>query len=92
MVDLGSQEVEVDLDLHDIAAALSEAFARATGDDEWRAGARDVMRAVHRIGVFLNGLSDDHIARLNDAQRKVVADYLTRAAARFGAAVPAAQG
>lgn len=83
-VDLGSQEIEVDIGFEVVSAALSEAFAVATrpdGDD--RATVRDVARALNNIAVFFGALTDEHIARLSPQVRKVVHAFMTTHAERF---------
>ena len=78
-----SQEVEIEIGADDVSAALSEAFARLARDIDDHPNRYDVTGALGAIGQFLRALKDEHIAQLNDAQRKVVRDFLLMQGARF---------
>ncbi len=83
-VDFGC-EVEVDVSSEDIRAALSEAFTEATRDNpgEPPPWLGDVTRALNGMAVFLNALTAEQIAAMTPGQRKVVSEFLARAAERF---------
>ena len=83
-VDMG-QEVEIEVDFHDFRSAMNEAFSNVTDD---RLGCepptgRDVIRALSDVGKFLNAMTDEHIALMNPAQRKIVREFLQANALRF---------
>jgi hypothetical protein len=90
-VDMG-QDVEVEISVEDIRAALSEAFEGITKDRLGEEGPsrEDVARVLNSIAAFLNAITDKQIASLTPAQRAAVAPYLAKAAARF--VEPAAKG
>lgn len=83
-VDMG-QEVEVEIGLDDIRAAMGEAFNVVAEDPLGEEGPNrfDIMRALNDIGAFLNAMTDEQIALLNEAARKSVRTYLATASERF---------
>lgn len=82
-VDMGA-EVEIEISVDDVRGALAECFAAVTED---RLGEppniHDVTKAFNQIGAFLNAVTDEQIALLNDKQRETIGAYLTKQAARF---------
>jgi len=83
-----SREVEIEIGADDIAAALSEAFARVPRDIDDHPSRHDVTSALNSIARFFNGMKDEHIALLTDGQRKVTYKFLTLAATRFAPDAP----
>jgi hypothetical protein len=82
-VDMG-EEVEVEVSTEDIRAALAESFAEVTKDLLGELPSTfPVVSALSDIGKFLRALSDEQIALLNPAQRRVVGQFLAEQAARF---------
>ena len=81
-VDIGD-EVDIDIDVNDIRGALTEAFARTEQGFEELPTITDILRAFNVIGGFLNAFEQQHIDRLNLAQRSMIAAYLSKAADRF---------
>jgi hypothetical protein len=83
-VDMG-QEVEVEIGVDDIRAALGEAFEVVTRDPLGEEGPSrfDVIRALNMIGAFLNALTDEQIALLTDPVRRNVQTYLAKTSERF---------
>jgi hypothetical protein len=83
-VDMGA-DVEVEISAEDIRVALDEMFEEIThdrlGEDGPSCG--EVTRALNGMARFLNALTDEHIARLTDGQRKTVHTFLGKAAERF---------
>jgi len=86
-VDFGA-EVDIEIDFHDVRAALGEAMARVT-EERFEEGFEevptrfDVARALDSIGTFFNALTDEQIGLLTDAQQKLCADFLEWNAGRF---------
>lgn len=80
-----SDTVQVDVDVNDVRGALAEAFANVTEDrlGEERPKAADVMRCFALIGKFLLAVTDDQIAMLNDAQRRLIGNYLANQSLRY---------
>lgn len=83
-VDFG-QEVTVEIGVEDVRGALAEAFANVTNDrlGEEKPTARDVMRCFNLIATFLVALTDEQIGMLNDAQQRIIREYLLRQGARY---------
>ena len=78
-----SQEVEIEIGADDISIALSEAFARVPRDCDDHPNRNDVLSAFSSIGRFLAAFKDEHIAELNDAQRKMIREFLLKQGGRF---------
>jgi hypothetical protein len=76
------QEVEANVDVADISAALSEAFSAARGEEP---NARNVLLALNDIAVFLKAITDDQIRSMQPSPRAFVAEFLSKQAARFAA-------
>lgn len=86
-VDFG-QEVEVELSMEDVRAALSEAFHEVTRED--RLGEPgptngEVMMAFNNLAGFLRAFTDEQIAQMKPAQREVIGKFLAEQAARYAA-------
>jgi hypothetical protein len=88
------QQVEVDVTLDDIRAALAESFAAVTKRSDLELFTKDtssvkgpnrydVMSALNCVGAFLNALTDEHIGMLRPAAKTTVANFLAKAARRF---------
>ena len=88
-VDL-SEEVEVDVSAEDIRCAMSEAFDEAKPDphNEKTPGISTILRALNSMATFLNGLTDEHIARMEPRQRAITREFLVKQSARFTEASP----
>lgn len=78
-----SQEVQIEIGADDISVALSEAFARVHRDCDDHPNRHDVLSAFSSIARFLKAFQDEHIAQLNDAQRKTIREFLLSQGARF---------
>ena len=87
-IDMG-QEVEVEIGMDDIRAALNEAFSRVTTDPLGEEGpnVRTVMMAFNGLANFLNALTDAQIAMLTSVQQDVIRNFLARSAERFAGAM-----
>ena len=82
-IDLG-QEVEVEISAEDVAQSLAEDFAIANRETIGEKPLRfDLVRALNSMAVFLNALTDEQIALLEPKPRKLVREFLHRAALRF---------
>lgn len=81
-VDMGA-EVEVEIGVDDIRCALVEAFSASNQNLEEPVNIHDILRAFSNIGSFLRAFTDEQIAMLNDAQRKIIGDFLKTEAERF---------
>lgn len=77
-VDLGFQEVEIQIGAEDVQKALSVELADAEEKKEM-----SVRRALNSTAVFLNALTEDQIKAQPPAVRELVAKSLTKHAARF---------
>lgn len=86
-VDMGA-DVEIEIGADDVRRALDEAFSETEQRLEYAVNIHDVLRAFNSIGQFLNALTDEQIALLNDAQRKVIGAFLNKAASRFPQTTP----
>jgi hypothetical protein len=80
-----SKEVEVGISAEDIRCALTEAFEAAKPDpqDERTPAIHTILRALNSMATFLNGLTDEHIARMKPGQRKLTREFLLKNADRF---------
>lgn len=92
-VDMG-QEVDIEIGMDDIRAAMQECFATVTTD---RLGVSvpnhyEISAAFNAIANFLNALTDEHIGSLSITQRDVIHNYLIRSAERFPKKYPASGG
>jgi len=83
-VDFG-QEVEVEIGVDDVRAALAEGFHLATEDRLGEPGPlpMEVIRAFNDMAIFLRALSDSQIALLTPAQRAVIHAFLSEQSQRF---------
>ncbi len=83
-VDMGA-EVDVEIGVDDVRAALGEAFSRVTQEHLGEEGpsAHDVKCALYSIGTFLNAMTDEHIALLEPKPREIVRAFLFKNAERF---------
>jgi hypothetical protein len=86
-VDFG-QEVDVEIGMEDVRAALSESFGEVTQDRLGEPGPNrgELTSALSHIATFLRALTAEHIALLNAEQRKVVKGFLSDSAERFSEA------
>ena len=78
-VEVPSQEVEIDIGVHEIRAALSEIWNRI-GPIAVR---NEITTTLSDMAVFLNSLTVQHIDMLTLQQRIVVQGFLLKAADRF---------
>lgn len=83
-VDMG-QEVEIEIGMDDIRAALSECFERATRDELYDEGPnrQHIVYAMNTLGTFLRALTDRHIDCLTHEQRRVIEAFLTEQSKRY---------
>jgi hypothetical protein len=82
-VDMGA-DVDVEIDVNDISAALSEAFEHASdGPLDERPTQNDITRAFNNIAQFFNGFTDAHLSLLNEKQKQVIGKYLDQQVRRF---------
>jgi len=79
------QEVEIEIGMEDVRAALAESFQTITTDRLGEPGpnAAEFKMALSQIGTFLNAVTDEHIALLTLDARKVISNFLSGNAARF---------
>jgi hypothetical protein len=82
-VDMG-QEVEIEIGMDDIRAAMAECFGKVTEERLFDApGANEVIAAFSTIGKFFNALTAEHINLLTTNQKRIVANYLADQVERF---------
>lgn len=82
-VDFG-QEVDVDINLQDISAAIGEAWERVTVERfEEEPTRNDVIQAMSRSLTYFKALKDEQIALLLPEQRQRCAELLSETADRF---------
>jgi hypothetical protein len=83
-VDVGA-EVEIEIGLDDVRAAMAEAFENVTQDRLGEPGPNraEIGMALNQVGTFLKALTDEHIAALSDPARKIVNAFLVEQAKRF---------
>lgn len=72
---LGEKEVEVSIDVEDIAAVLSE-----LPEDDSKP---QLFRLLNNTAGFFRAIKDEMIAKLNDSQRETIRNFLTEQASRF---------
>ena len=84
-VDFGGNEVDIDIDMNDVRAAMSEAFSRVATDPlgEELPTRRDVINAFNVIAKFFDALLDEQIQDLTIAQRAIINAFLLKTAERF---------
>ena len=90
-VDMGA-EMDIDISAEDVKCALAEAFADITRDrlPEDDTNAAQVIYALHCIGQFFNGITDEQIRLLNNKQLLMIGEYLAKQAQRFSLATTSA--
>ena len=71
-------DVEVEIEI-----SGEEAVNAILGDQEGWTPRQLLMRAVNNLASFFKKLPDTVIAELNDAQRKLIADFFEEQARRF---------
>jgi len=83
-VDMG-QEVDVEVGVDNIRAALQEAFSVVTTDRLGEPGPNraDILMALNNIGTFLKAITPAQISLLNFGQCDVIWKFLSDQAARF---------
>jgi len=83
-VDIG-QEVEIEIGVDDVRAALAEGFHAATEDRLGEPGPlpSEVIYALNDMAIFLRALSDSQIAMLKPKQRELVREFLSEQSQRF---------
>lgn len=84
-VDLGA-EVSIEIGADDVRLALAEAFEQVNKDcifDEEVPTIADVLYAINSIAAFLKALTPEQIARLNEKQQELTANFLREQAKRF---------
>lgn len=83
-VDFG-QEVEIDVSITDIRAALGECFENVTQDRIGEEGPSvgDVLHALNSIAKFFNAMTDEQIALLSEKARIMVGNFLSDQEKRF---------
>jgi hypothetical protein len=75
-VDLGSREIEVEISGEDAVAAILE-------PSEGWTPKQLLLRICNNVGGFLRKVPDSLIAELNEAQRKVIAEFFEAQGRRF---------
>jgi hypothetical protein len=75
-VDLGSREVEVELSGEDAVTAITSEPGDYTPKEL-------LFRICNNVGGFFLKVPDSQIAELNDAQRKVIAEFFEAQGRRF---------
>jgi hypothetical protein len=82
-VDFG-QEIDIDIELNDVTAAIAEAFERVTKDrfDEGPTS-KDVTRAINLCGMFLKAVTDEQISMLSPQACDLVVSFLREHADRY---------
>lgn len=86
MVDLPAVETNVQVDFKDVRQMMAEAFSNVNDkDDDDRPSTYTIKRALNDVGCFLNAMTDEMIAQLEPAPRKIVSEFLAQNAKRFGA-------
>jgi len=70
-----SQEIDVEIDGREVALAFREAWDVVTHNDDVPRR-DDIIRAIGKVGTFLNALTDEQIADLNIKQRETVRKFL----------------
>lgn len=73
-VDLGSQEVNVEVDSAAIALAILE-------DPDFHAGT--LLPTLNRLATYFKGIPDSKISEFSDAQAKIVMEFLEAQAERY---------
>ncbi len=85
-IDMG-QDVEIEITADDIRVALEESFVEANRATLETCGevpnSQKLCQTINHIGQFLNALTDEQIALLNESQRRVIERFMRNAAARF---------
>lgn len=83
-VDMG-QEVNVEVGVDDIRAALQEAFAVVTTDRLGEPGPNraEILMAINNIGTFLKAITPAQISFLTFGQCDMIWKFLSDQAARF---------
>ncbi len=83
-VDMG-QEVEIEVGVDDVRAALAEAFDNVTQDRLGEEGPNrsEVALTLNNIAQFLKALTDDQIAMLSPQARELTAKFLAEQSKRF---------
>jgi hypothetical protein len=81
-VDYGC-EVEVEVGADDIRSALNEAFYAVNQNEEEAINIHDILYAFSSIAAFLIAFSEEQITLLKPAQRKTIAEFLTKQGERF---------
>ncbi|OGO34747.1 MAG: hypothetical protein A2W35_06535 [Chloroflexi bacterium RBG_16_57_11] len=76
-----SQEIDVEIDGRDVALSFQEAWGVIDDDNVPKRDA--IIRAIARVGTFLNALTDEQIADLNIKQRETVRKFLESAVIRW---------
>jgi hypothetical protein len=82
MVDLGSKEIEVEIDAQDAVNAILEGCEDMTPE-------RAVLRACNNFIVFLRKLPDEAIVLPTEHARKIIADALDEQVKRLRKGLPA---
>jgi len=83
-----AQEVQIEIGMEDVRAALNEAFYEVTREDrlgEPGPNNSEIMLAFNNIGGFLRAFTDEQIAQLKPAARKVIGEFLAEQSKRFAA-------
>lgn len=72
-----SSEIEIDLGMEDIRAAIAEALLSGRP--------HDINGSLNTVGVFLRAFTDEQILALSPKVREIVRIFLSEAALRFSA-------
>lgn len=72
-----SSEVEIDLGMEDIRAAIAESLSSHNP--------HDVNGSLNTVGTFLRAFTDEQISALSPKVREIVRVFLSEAAMRFSA-------
>lgn len=79
-----SQEIDVNIGADEIALAFQEAWGVVTHAEDGKPKRDDIIRALGKVGLFFNALTDQQISDLNDKQRETVRRFLVKETARWG--------
>jgi len=82
------QEVEINISMHDIREALTEALGSpATSEHE---PMKAVFACLAQTTTFYRAITDEQIVLMNDNQRKLIGQFLSEQADRFRVPTPGA--
>jgi histidinol dehydrogenase len=79
-------DVEIEVDI-----SGAEAVRAILGDLDGFTPHQLLMRTANNLAAFFKNLPDSVIAELNDAQRKIIADFFEQQSLRFRKQIPASK-